>query len=87
MLAVLAELAAFTVALGTWISLRSWQTMQALARLMASLLVLSAGSPQLIVLVLGQRPIALVACGLLLLAASLTSPVEIQGKPVAGRGH
>jgi hypothetical protein len=87
MLAVLAELAAFTAftaALGTWISLRSRQTMQALPRVMASLLVLGAGSPLLMTLVLGQRPMALVACGPVLLAASLASPADIHGAPVAG---
>jgi ABC-type transport system involved in multi-copper enzyme maturation permease subunit len=87
MLAVLAELAAFTAftaALGTWISLRSRQTMQALARVMASLLVLSAGSPLLMTLVLGRRPMVLVACGPVLLAASLASPADIRGEPVAG---
>jgi hypothetical protein len=87
MLAVLAEMAAFTAftaALGTWISLRSRQTMQALARVMASLLVLGVGSPLLMTLALGQRPIALVACGPVLLAASLASPADIRGVPVAG---
>jgi hypothetical protein len=87
MLAVLAELAAFTgftVALGTWISLRARQTIQALARIMASLLLVSTGPPLLMTLVLGQRPIALIACGPLLLAASLASPADIRGGPVAG---
>jgi hypothetical protein len=87
MLAVLAELVAFTAftaALGTWISLRSRQTMQALARVMVSLLVLSAGSPLFMMLVLGQRPIALVASGPLLLAVSLASSADIRGESVAG---
>jgi hypothetical protein len=87
MLLVLVELAAFTAftaALGTWISLRSGQTMQALARVMASLLVHSMGSPLLMAPVLGQRPIALVACGPVLLAASLASAADIRGEPVAG---
>ena len=47
LLAVLAELAAFTwftAALGTWISLRAQDTMRALARVMASLLLLNGGS-------------------------------------------
>jgi hypothetical protein len=84
MSAVLVAMAASTAALGTWISLRSRQTMQALARVMVSLLVLSAGLPLLMVLVLGQRPMALVACGPVLLAVSLASPADIQGVPVAG---
>jgi hypothetical protein len=72
-LAALAELAtftAFTAALGTWISLRARHTMQALARVMASLLLLNAGSLLLTLPVLGRRPLALAACGPLLLAAS-----------------
>jgi ABC-type transport system involved in multi-copper enzyme maturation permease subunit len=72
-LAALAELAAFTAftaALGTWISLRARHTMQALARVMASLLLLNAGSLLFTLPVLGRRPLALAACGPLLLAAS-----------------
>jgi hypothetical protein len=49
-----------------------------------SLLVLSAGLPLLMMLVLGKRPVALVACGPVLLAAILASPAEIRGALVAG---
>jgi hypothetical protein len=87
MLAAVTELAAFTAfaaALGTWISLRSRDTMQALARVMASLLVLGGGSLVLAIPVLGARPLALVACAPLVLAASLASPADVQGLPVAG---
>src|SRR5262249_45728884 len=80
----MAAFTGFTTALGTWISLRSQQTMHALSRVMASLLVLSAGSPLVATLILGPRPIALVACGPVLLAASLASLADIRGEPAAG---
>jgi ABC-type transport system involved in multi-copper enzyme maturation permease subunit len=86
-LAVLAELAAFTwfaAALGTWISLRAEHTMQALARVMACLLLLNAG-PFLIALpLLSLRPLILTGSAPLLLAASLVSHGEVQGIPAAG---
>jgi ABC-type transport system involved in multi-copper enzyme maturation permease subunit len=87
LLAVLAELAAFTwfsAALGTWISLRSEQTMQALARVMACLLGLNGGALLIALPLLSLRPLALTGSGPLLLAASLVSYGEVQGRPAAG---
>jgi hypothetical protein len=80
----LAVLVVFTAALGTWISLRARHTMQALGRVMASLLVLFGGSFIAAVPVLGLRPLALAGSGPILLAASLASYAEVQGKPRAG---
>ncbi len=87
LLAALLELAAFTwfaAALGTWISLRSRYTMQAVVRVKAILLLLNGGSLLLTLPILGVRPLALTACGPLLLALSLASHGDLHGKPAAG---
>ena len=87
LLAALIELAAFTwftAALGTWISLRARHTMQAMGRVMASLLLISGGSLLVTLPILAVRPLALTACGPLLLALTLASHGDLQGKPAAG---
>jgi ABC-type transport system involved in multi-copper enzyme maturation permease subunit len=87
LLAVLAELAAFTwftAALGTWISLRSGHTMWALARVMASLLLLNGGSLLVALPLLSARPLALAGCAPLLMAASLASYGDVRGAPATG---
>jgi ABC-type transport system involved in multi-copper enzyme maturation permease subunit len=87
LVAALAELAAYAAlaaALGTWISLRARHTMQAMAHVMASLLLLSGGSLLVALPILGLRPLALTACGPLLLAFTLASHGDLAGKPAAG---
>jgi hypothetical protein len=87
LLAVLAELAAFTwftAALGTWISLRAEHTMRALARVMASLLLLNGGSLLVGLSLLSVRPLTLAGCAPLLLAASLASYGDVRGTPETG---
>ena len=51
---------------------------------MASLLLLSGGSLLVTLPILGVRPLALTACGPLLLALTLASHGDLQGKPAAG---
>jgi ABC-type transport system involved in multi-copper enzyme maturation permease subunit len=87
LLAAAAELAAYTwltTALGTWISLRAEHTMQAIGRVMARLLIVCGGSLLISVPMLGLRPLALAACGPLLLAFSLASSGDLQGRPASG---
>ena len=87
LLAALFELAAFTwftAALGTWISLRARHTMQALGRVIASLLLVSGGSLLVTLPILAVRPLALAACGPLLLALTLASHGDLQGRPATG---
>jgi hypothetical protein len=86
-LAAVVELAAYTwltAALGTWVSLRASHTMQALGRVMASLLVVSGGSLLVTLPILGVRPLSLAACGPLVLAFSLASAGDLQGQPASG---
>ena len=87
LVAALIELAAFTwftAALGMWISLRARHTMQAMARVMGSLLLLGGGSLLITLPILSLRPLALTPCGPLLLALVLASHGDLQGKPAPG---
>jgi hypothetical protein len=82
LLLVTVELASsifFAAALGTWFSLRSTDTMRALARTLGSLLLAAGGSLLITLPVLSLRPLALVGCTPALLAGSLASYAEILG--------
>lgn len=87
LLLVALELAAatwFAAALGTWVSLRAKDTMRALSRTMASLVLVSGGSLLLTLPLLSVRPLALVGCTPVLLAASLASYADVLGQAPGG---
>jgi hypothetical protein len=77
------ELAAFiwfAAALGTWISLRSKDTMRAVALTMGWLLLANGGSLLLALAQLPSRALTTVGCTPLMIALSLASPGEVAGR-------
>ncbi|MDR3632570.1 MAG: ABC transporter permease [Isosphaeraceae bacterium] len=83
LLLVASELAAatwFAAALGTWVSLRSTDTMRALSRTLACLMLVAGGTLLITVPLLSVRPLALASCTPVLLAASLASYANVLGQ-------
>jgi hypothetical protein len=69
----------FAAALGTWISLRSEQTLRAVARVAGVLVLLNAGVLLVASMLWPGRPLALFGCAPALLCASLVSFGELSG--------
>ncbi len=73
---------AFVAALGTWVSLRAGDTLRAVAATLGCLLYLGEGVGPLLVMAAlwSVRPLALTGCAPAMLALSMASPGELQGR-------
>jgi hypothetical protein len=69
----------FAAALGIWTSLRTGDTMRAVARVLAGLLIILGGALLIGLPLLAFRPLALVGCPPALLVAALASSGEVWG--------
>jgi len=83
--AELSAYAAFAAALGTWVSLRSADTMRSAAGTVAGLMLAGVGPMVVLASFSVSRPLALAGCAPVMLAASLASPAEVLGRPTPNR--